>query len=708
DVLNRYSVFECLYPSNQKEKIAALLHQPASGHQQLMETACEDWLFNLDMATTSLREHFRVHSLSGFGLEDKPLAISCAGALLEYLKRMNQQPLAHVDRLTLYLQDDYLYISPAACQGLELEQLAEVMDQTRTPMGRRLLRHWIFHPLKNRKDIEDRQRAIKILLKEETMRQELERLLSHAPDVEKSLSRLSCGTSSVKDILALKTLLSKTPAMVQVLKPFQEKESVLSLTDVPAVRELLENAIEAEVPLAQPEGKIIRKGFDEELDRWRNLQENGRQWLRDLQAREIQRTGIASLKVGYNQVFGYYLEVSKANLHLVPADYLRKQTLVNGERFITAELKEFEEKMVVAEEEVLRREKELLEDVTRTVLSHCQALHTWSNSLARLDVLLALSRLAQQPGYVCPEISEGKEIFIRDGRHPVVEHSCAEPFVPNDTLLDSEKNHLLIITGPNMAGKSTYIRQVALLTIMAQLGSYVPAAEMKVGLVDRIFTRIGARDEIARGQSTFMVEMTETASILNNLTERSLVVLDEIGRGTSTADGFSLAWAVAEHLAALKVRTLFATHLHELTALAGRFRGVKNYNVAVEEHGQEIVFLHKIRPGGSDESYGIYVAQLAGLPEKVITSARQLLQELEIKNVLKDKLMPSPVPAEENLFSQERNTLAEEMAREVELAREIMARIEDLNLDTITPLEALNLIHQIQEQLRSLRTIRRG
>ncbi|MCM8768818.1 MAG: DNA mismatch repair protein MutS [Candidatus Omnitrophica bacterium] len=701
DVLSRYPVCECLFPASQKDRILSLLEHPMASSRNLIHSPCEDWFFNPEMAATSLKEHFRVQSLSGFGLGGKDLAIGCAGALLEYLKQMNQQPMVHINRLSLYVQDDYLYLSPAACSGLEIEQLIEVIDRTRTPMGRRLFRQWVYHPLKEKKEILKRQRAVTTLKEKEGLSSELEKILFSAPDVEKSLSRISCGSSTPRDFLALRQMLGKTVNLKNLLNPLSQAEPLLLVEDVPEVRTLLEKAINPELSLSQPEGTVIREGFDEILDHWRNLQKNGRQWLSDLQAREIRRTGIASLKVGYNQVFGYYLEVSKPNLSLVPPDYIRKQTLVNGERFVTPELKEFEEKMLVAEEKLREREKELIDQITKEILANCQSLHAWSNSLARIDVLVSLSRLASQSGYVCPEINSDGEIVIRDGRHPVVEQTTSSPFVPNDTLLDCENNHLLVITGPNMAGKSTYIRQVALITILAQLGSYVPAKEARIGLVDRIFTRIGARDDITHGLSTFMIEMAETASILNQLTPRSLVILDEIGRGTSTADGFSLAWAVAEHLHSRRVRTLFATHFHELTALAERFPGVKNYNVAVEEQGREIVFLHKIKPGGTDESYGIYVAELAGLPQQVVRRARQLLRELEIKHLLKEKLIQAVTSGQTNLFSEEDEEVMESVGREMELLKQLALELKNLDINNLTPVEALNLLHRFQSQLHS-------
>jgi DNA mismatch repair protein MutS len=444
------------------------------------------------------------------------------------------------------------------------------------------------------------------------------------------------------------------------------------------------------VPFGHPEGKIIRQGFHAELDALRDIQENGKQWLKNLQAEEIKRTRINSLKIGYNQVFGYYIEISKANLHLAPEDYIRKQTLVNAERFITPALKEFEEKMLNAEENVLKIEAGILQDIQKEILDESPALHILANSIATIDSLYSLNELAKRPGYCRPQVSLDTEIIIKDGRHPVVEQFAHEPFIPNDTLLDREENHLLIITGPNMAGKSTYIRQTAVLVILAQSGSFIPAAEGRIGCVDKIFTRIGAHDDISKGQSTFMVEMSETAEILNNLSERSLVILDEIGRGTSTSDGLSLAWAVAEYLQKNKTRCLFATHFHELTTLAEDFQGIKNYNVEVKEWNDEVIFLHKIIPGGSDDSYGIYVAKLAGIPEEVIQRSKHILRELELHSDLKNRISTPPaIDIQIPLFEEARDKNLESIKQE----------ILRLDINSLTPIEALNKLHEFKRSI---------
>jgi DNA mismatch repair protein MutS len=462
------------------------------------------------------------------------------------------------------------------------------------------------------------------------------------------------------------------------------------LDDVTAIRELLSASINPDIPLSHPEGRIINPGYNKELDELRDIQENGRDWLKKLQAQEIKRSGINSLKIGFNNVFGYYIEISKANLDHAPADYIRRQTLANAERFITPELKEFEEKMLSADEKVLTLERQLLTVITQKILDHAAALHFFSQQLATLDIIACLTTLSLQSGYVAPHITNESVLDIKDGRHPVVEKSISEPFIPNDTLLDCEQNHLIMLTGPNMAGKSTYIRQTAILVIMAQIGSYIPAASAHIGIVDKIFTRIGAHDEITKGQSTFMVEMSETAGILNNLSPRSLIVLDEIGRGTSTFDGLSLAWAISEYLAKQKVRTMFATHFHELTALEEEFAGVKNYNVSVKEWNDEVIFLHKIVPGGTDDSYGIYVAKLAGIPKEVVTRSRQILTRLETSGSLQEKIR-NKIPKEDqlSLFAQKPDPILSKIKDE----------LEKLDVNNLTPVAALNTLQKLKERL---------
>lgn len=692
ETLSKISLYECVYPQTKEGAVKEIFQHPLLRNKNILFSPAEDWMFNMDIARKSLCEHFHTQSLRGFGIDDLPAAIAACGALLEYMRTMNKQPLRHVDKISLYTDNDFVFITPAACYGLELEKVLKAIDTTLTPLGKRMLQSWLYHPLKDIEAIQERQDALRVLTQTPALQEALSKLLRNTPDIEKSLSRMSCGYSNVKDLLALRSVLARVPELQEATKAFSEKNKLFSITDIPGVRALLLEAVNPDIPLSNPDGKIINPGYHKEHDELRDIQENGRQWLKSLQAEEIQRTGINSLKIGFNNVFGYYIEISKANLKSVPANYIRKQTLVNGERFITEPLKEFEEKMLTAVEKIKAIEASLIKQIETEILNHVVQLHTLCTQLATLDTLLCLNTLAKRPGYSLPIMTNTTEIIIHDGKHPVVEQMLDTKFIPNDTLLDCEDNHLLILTGPNMAGKSTYIRQTALLVILAQMGSYIPAASASIGIVDKIFTRIGAHDEISRGQSTFMVEMSECAEILNNLSSRSLVILDEIGRGTSTYDGFSLAWAVAEYLQKHKVRCLFATHFHELTALSKEFTGVKNYNVAVKKWKDEIIFLHKITPGGTDDSYGIYVARLAGIPQEVIDRAKHILMKLEIHGNLHEKVAEKTPPEQQvQLF----NDVADPSLKKIKDS------LEKLDVNSLTPLEALNKLHELKEILNS-------
>ena len=527
-----------------------------------------------------------------------------------------------------------------------------------------------------------------LLKNESAILRGLRELLSLIPDIEKSISKLSCGLTQPKDLLAIRNTLSLLPDLHKTVQPLKEKNRLFTVEDIAGLRKLLEDTIDPNMPLTNAEGKIVQRGINAELDQLRDIQENGREWLRKFQEQEIKRTKINSLKVGFNRVFGYYIEISNANKNSAPADYIRKQTLVNGERYITPELKEYEEKILTAQDKILKIENEILRDLQKEILDQSTALHNYCQSIAIIDVIYSLSVLAHLPKYIAPEVTEETTINIREGRHPVVEKMYTENFVPNDVLLDCEENHLLILTGPNMAGKSTYIRQIAILVILAQMGSYVPATTARIGVVDKIFTRIGAHDDITKGQSTFMVEMNEMADIINNLTSRSLIILDEIGRGTSTYDGLSLAWALAEHLKKTQARTLFATHFHELTALAEEHSGVKNYNVAVKEWKDEIIFLHKIIPGSTDDSYGIYVAKLAGIPKDIINRSKQILTHLELKNNLKEKLTAGSINETQfSLFSGD------------PVAEKIKQDLENTDVNNLTPIAALNKLQELKDLL---------
>ncbi len=691
ETISKLPVYECIFPASDQERVENVFKHLLLRNKNTGLSPYDDWCFNPDIAAKSLCKHFLTHNLKGFGINDLPLAVASAGALLEYLKNMNNQPMRHIDKISLYSDSNYVIISPAACYGLELNELIKFIDHTLTPPGKRKIRYLVYHPLKDPKAIIKSQEAVTLLKNHPQTQKNLRGLLRNITDIEKNLSRISCGYAAIKDIISLRNTILCIPEIQKVTASFANLNLFFAIKDIPALRKLLDETLSRDIPLAHPEGKIIRQGYNQELDSLRDIRENGRQWLKRLQETEIKKTGISSLKIGFNRVFGYYIEISKTNIHLVPSDYIRKQTLVGGERFITPQLKEFEEKILSAEEKILKIEEQILKDLKKEILTYSPAIHLLSENLADLDTIYSLSLLALNPGYIVPKITESQTIDIKDGRHPIVEHTSNDPFVPNDTFLDCETAHLLLITGPNMAGKSTYIRQTAILVIMAQIGSYIPASSASIGVVDKIFTRIGAHDEISKGQSTFMIEMNETAEILNNLSSRSLIILDEIGRGTSTYDGLSLAWAIAEYLQKRKVKTLFATHFHELTALGEQERsGIKNYNIAVKEWNGEVIFLHKIIPGGTDDSYGIYVAKLAGIPQEVVQRSKQILSRLEIYENLQEKIRDhSPAEAQLSLFENNANLAIKKMKEE----------LESLDINSLTPLKALNKIQEWKNEI---------
>lgn len=634
--------------------------------------AYEDWVFAPETAVFTLRDHFKVASLDGYGLKGHPAAIAAAAAVLHYLTQHLRRDAASLTRITFYQRSDYLALDFTTLRHLEILEplhrdaarnasLYGALNRTVTPMGARRLRDWLSQPLAAAEPIRRRQEAVEMLLSNTAGLEALRALLAQIRDLERTIGRLSVGTGNARDMQALRLALQQIPALKGLLTevgsrtvqprndslheqffndgggPERENQisSLLSalqaqVSEAPELIELIGRAIVDEPPLALKEGGIIKDGFDAGLDELRAAMRGGKDWIAKLQQDEISRTGIQSLKVRFNSVFGYYIEVTRANLDKVPAHYVRKQTIANGERFITPALKEMEGKILGAEERGVKLEYELFQKIREEVLTRLPQIQQTAAALAQLDVLTAFAETARLYSFCRPQISEGQELYIRDGRHPVLEQNLAEErFVPNDTRLD-HSTQIALITGPNMAGKSTYIRQVALLALLAHTGSFIPATEARLGLLDRIFTRIGASDDLARGQSTFMVEMCETANILNNATPRSLIVLDEIGRGTSTFDGLSLAWSILEHLHnQVGAKTLFATHYHELTELAARLPRLKNYNVAVREWREQVVFLRKIVEGGTDKSYGIQVARLAGVPKEVLERAKEILRNLE-------------------------------------------------------------------------------
>ncbi|MEA2011600.1 MAG: DNA mismatch repair protein MutS, partial [Verrucomicrobiota bacterium] len=614
--------------------------------QKILWTSLDEWIFDLDNCRDLLLRHFGVSSLDGFGCRGMESAIASAGAGLYYTQNNLRKSADHITSLSTYNNLDYMLLDKISQRNLELIEpifsdakdatLLSVLDQTKTPMGKRLMRDWIVRPLISAKKINQRLDAVQAFYDDQLLLVEITEALGGIRDLERTITRLNVGSANARDLVALEKGLSNVPDVKDILDQMDIEfilEQKKFLCDLSPTTDLIQNAITDEPPLTIKDGGIIRGGYNEQLDELMSATKEGKKWVADLQAQEREKTGIKNLKVKFNKVFGYYLEVTNSNKEFVPETYIRKQTLVNCERYITPELKEIENKILGAEEKSKALEYELFQEIRSKAIKETTAIQKMAAALGRVDVIASLARIALDYHYCRPNVNDGKTINIKDGRHPVVDRIIGqEEFVPNDSLLDCSENQLSIITGPNMAGKSTYIRQVALIATMAQMGSFVPAKEAEIGIADKVFTRVGAADDISRGQSTFMVEMTEAANILNNATEKSLIVLDEIGRGTSTFDGLSLAWSIAEYLhdtPGKQARTLFATHYHELVDLERTMKGVKNYNVAVKEWRDKIIFLRKIHPGGTDKSYGVHVARLAGLPASVIDRAKEILSNLE-------------------------------------------------------------------------------
>jgi DNA mismatch repair protein MutS len=660
-----------------------------------------------------LKEQLGVRSLVGFGCQDMPEGIIAAGALVHYLRETQKGRLEHIQNLTSYRLGDFMVLDEATCTHLELLKtmrrqsvkgsLFQIIDRTVTPMGSRLLKKWVLYPLIDIEGIRKRLAGVTAFKADPIFREQMREMLDEVYDLERLNGRIALGRANARDLLALRLSIERLPLIKERLT---HSTSVLlsEISDqmdlLPDVGQRIREAIHEDPPVSIKEGGLIKEGYDETLDQLIALSRDGKDWIRRFAASEQERTSIPNLKVGFNKVFGYYIEISKANLHLVPSDYIRKQTLVNGERFITEALKGAEEQVLGAEEKRIKLEYELFERVRAQVALENQRIKETAERVACIDVLSALAETAEANDYVCPHVNGGTDIDITDGRHPVIEKTVKEEaFVPNDIHLDASQQELLIITGPNMAGKSTILRQTALIVLMAQMGSFVPASEAVIGLVDRIFSRVGASDDLARGQSTFMVEMYETANILRHATPRSLVILDEIGRGTSTYDGLSIAWAVAEALHDRKgkgVRTLFATHYHELTELVATKPRVKNFNIAVREWKDQIIFLRKILPGGTSRSYGIQVARIAGLPEGVIQRAKEILENLEgaeLDETGRPRLAhtssdPDPQStAQLGLFGTQ--------------DQKLKAWIQNLDISNMTPLEGLMELSKMKDHLDS-------
>lgn len=666
-------------------------------------------------AEQTLCKHFGTAHLEGFGFEEMDASLCAAGAVLDYLRETQKAALLHVTGVRRLKEEDYVGIDQATMRSLEVERtmreqsregsLLHAMDRTVNPMGARLLRRWVCYPLRGVEAIVARQAAVAELRELAEVRKAVRQVLGSMSDIERITARLGVGRVTPRDLVALGQTLQQLPPLAGAVHLERLDGGVgpsapllADLTErLHGLEELaafLTDSIDPDAPITVREGGMIASGFHEELDRLRSIATGGQEWLADFQRRESERTGIAQLKVGFNRVFGYYIEISHANRDRVPPDYVRKQTIKNAERYITDELKQHETEVLTAEERAKDLEYELFEQIRERVAAWIEPLQRVADAVAQIDVLSGLAQLAAERDYCRPEIVNESVLEIADGRHPVLEQALEDRFVPNDCALDERDARLLIITGPNMAGKSTYIRQVALLTLLAQTGSFVPARSMRLGRVDRIFARVGASDEISRGQSTFMVEMTETANILNNASRESLVIFDEIGRGTSTFDGLSLAWAITEHVArSLGCRTFFATHYHELTELAETLPGVRNFNVAVREWQDQVVFLHRIVPGGTDKSYGVHVAKLAGIPRDIVERSRKVLARLERDFQQKRAGTESdgPVP---------RSPESAQMLLFDDGSGEIVAKLRGLDVETLTPEQALRALRKLRDQAR--------
>jgi DNA mismatch repair protein MutS len=673
-----------------------------------LRTTLDDWVFSFDYAERTLKEHFRLLTLDGCGLAGRTLAISAAGAVLHYLRETQKSSLDHVEAPSFYDRGDAMILDAVTVRNLELLEplfagetrestLVHVLDQTSTGMGGRLLRNRLLRPSLQLAEIEARLDACQEMARATIARAEIRKLLAGVLDVERLLSKLTLGAAGPRELLALGRSLAVVPKIKKHIDGFTVNTRLQrihgQMDEIPEVRDSVLTAISDEPPVALADGGTIRAGYNAELDDLRDIGRNSRQYIANIEARERARTNIQSLKVRFNNVFGYYIEISKANQHLAPPDYERKQTLVNAERFTTPELKELESKILDADDKILALERTIFNEVRAFAAGHAARIRGTAAAIAELDVTCALAQVAVENRYTRPRFSESGEMRIAGGRHPVIEKLTqkeAGRFIPNDLYLNADSEFIAVITGPNMGGKSTYLRQAALIAILAQTGCFVPAESAMLPIIDRVFTRIGAADNLARGRSTFMVEMTETAVILNTATPRSLIVLDEIGRGTATYDGLALAWAVVEHIhQRIRARTLFATHYHELTELAEQLEGVRNLHVAVKESGDQIIFLRKVEPGSADRSYGIEVARLAGLPGAVIERARGILSLHEkSEHAVTEELTPRPAaaPMQIQMFEPVHYGLAE--------------RIRKLNVDELRPIEALQLLSELQRELK--------
>ncbi len=706
---------EVLVQKRDLESIQQLLKNKYTG----VYSKLEDWIFNFDYGYEILINHFKTQTLKGYGIEDWRLGIIAAGAVMNYLQETQKTNLSHLRKLAPYNISEYMILDPSTKRNLEMTKSVDgkddgtlfwVLDRTQTPMGGRMLKDWINHPLRRLESIRARLDAVNELHLKKEVRKKCSDTLSHIGDLERLISKICTGRANPREVSSMKSFL----AQISVLKNhiIDSSSTTLqklhqSLAPLHEIVEIIEKALKADPPLALNDGGVFKEGYSKELDEIRDIAINGKTWIANLQTKERERSGISSLKIGFNNVFGYYIEITHTHKDKIPTDYIRKQTMVNAERFITPELKEYEEKVLHAEEKILALETKLFNELRLTIAGHAEEIQHNAKLIAMLDCFTSLAEVAVEFNYVCPDVNDTQTMRIIEGRHPVIERLLppGEQYTANDVELDTEVNQILIITGPNMSGKSSYLRQTALITLLAQIGSFVPAKEASIGVVDRIFTRVGASDNITSGESTFLVEMHEAANIVNSATQKSLILLDEIGRGTSTFDGISIAWALTEYLHnRIGAKTLFATHYHELNELADIHPRIKNYKVDVREYGDKVLFLHKVKPGFADHSYGIQVAMMAGLPDEVTDRAKSILKNLEgseltvhgeetergarsIELRAKSKLQRTKTIAKADELQMTLFEIRDDKLREA---------LNAVDLDKMTPLEALQKLAELK------------
>ena len=703
---------EILFPGNAAEKDSGLNSMKALNNK--IYNSYEEWVFEYDIAYSALKNQFHTISLDGFGCEGLKLAIPAAGAIIHYINETQKSVLEHINRLSYYDKKNYLGLDSSTIQSLDLthekgnikkDSLLSLFDKTITPMGARKLKGWILKPLIDLEQITLRQKVVEEFVKNIFLRSDIRDLLKEIHDMERIIGRISFSLFGARDMIALKKSALILPKLWRKLEETSShliQKILMDWDNLLDVIDLIDKAVVENPPAVMKDGGVIKDGFNKELDELRSILRDGKSWITRLEEQEKKKTGITTLKVRYNKIYGYYIEVTKKNLDAVPENYIRKQSLVNCERFVSQELKKYEEKIMGAEEKIIALENKILQILREKVAKEGKRVQKMAAKIAEIDVLLTFSEVSSKYNYSKPEMNNGFELVITDGRHPIMERMDLETrFIPNDTNMDCDQNRIMIITGPNMAGKSTYLRQVALIVLMAQMGCFVPVKEAKIGIVDKIFSRVGAQDNILKGQSTFMVEMNETANILNNATNRSLIILDEIGRGTSTFDGISIAWSVVEYLhdkSKAGAKTLFATHYHELTELSMILDGVKNYNVLVREWNDKIIFLRKITEGGSDKSYGIQVARLAGLPDEVLSRAKEVLSNLE-KKEFNEVGIPTLGQKQESPDNEEKKPDQLQLFREKQNDL-LLQELEKIDINSTSPIKALNILNELKKKIK--------